>query len=353
MITFNRMYMTNFVGHFVGNKELGEPIQKTDKEFEFQDDSTKNTMLEYLISGFKGDIYYQFKEKDFSTYNVLTYIEGIFADKDRFVEYSKNIANLLYSNTIHPKILGGELYIVYMKDAECDGEICDAIGIFKSETIDKFIKMEIVPSINSNTNESKIITDSGCGIDKLDKGALIFNTDKNNGYKISIINKSKKPEDVTYWEDFLDIKLKKNGYFYTSHALNQAISFCDELLTSENNVDKIDQMSVLNRSVNFFKNNDVFTEDEFKQQVLNNEEIVVAFDEHKRQYEKLTNIEIEKEFDISKIAVKDKNKYSKGIIKLDKNFQIHINSRHDLIEKGYDDEKAMGFYKVYFIHENM
>lgn len=353
MITFNRMYMTNFAGHYVGNKELGEPIQKTDKELEFKNDATKDTMMEYLISGFKGDIYYQFKEKDFTTYNVLTYVEGIFADKDRFLEYSKNIANLLYSSTIHPKILGGELYVVYLKDAECDGELCDAIGIFKSETIDKFIKMEILPHAYTDDNVCEIITDSGCGIDKLDKGALIFNTDIGNGYKISILNKSKKHEDITYWEEFLDIKLKKNGYFYTNHALNQAVSFCEEVLTDTNNVGKLDQMSVLNRSVNFFKSNDVFTEEDFKQQVLNNEEVVVAYDEHKRQYEQLNNVEIEKQFDISKVAVKDKNKFAKGVIKLDKNFQIHINSRHDLVEKGYDDEKGMGFYKVYYIHESI
>lgn len=353
MIEFNRMYMTNFAGHFVGNKELGEPIQKTDKEYEFKDEATKNIIVDYLVNGFKGDIYYQFKEKDFTTYNVLTYVEGIFAERERFIENSKNIANFLYSHTIHPKIKGGELYVTYFKEVSVDGELCDAIGIFKSETVDTFIKMEIVSSINTNTNETSIIADSGCGIDKLDKGALIFNINKGNGYKIAIINKSKKPEDVTYWEEFLDIKLMKNGYFYTNHALNQAISFCEEVLTEENNIGKIDQMSVLNRSVNFFKSNDVFTEQDFKEQVLNNEEIVVAFDEHKRQYEQLNSVQIDNSFDISKMAVKDKNKFSKGVIKLDKNFQIHINSRHDLLEKGYDDEKGMGFYKIYFIHESI
>jgi len=29
-----------------------------------------------------------------------------------------------------------------------------------------------------------------------------------------------------------------------------------------------------------------------------------------------------------------------------------IKSRHDLVEKGYDDDKAMGFYKVYFLTES-
>jgi hypothetical protein len=38
-------------------------------------------------------------------------------------------------------------------------------------------------------------------------------------------------------------------------------------------------------------------------------------------------------------------------ITLDENFEITIINRHDLIEKGYDDDKGMGFYKVFFVNE--
>jgi hypothetical protein len=357
MIELTRMQLTNFAAHYVGNKGLGEAILKTDKEFEFKDDFTKNTMVQYLTNGFKNDIYYQFKPSEVNIYGVKNYIESIFKYKTTFLESSQKIAELLYNQTLHPKIKGGELYFAYLKEVMVDGVICDAVGIFKSETVDTFIKLDIVPSQNSsNENESRIITDSGCGLDKLDRGVLIFNTDSENGYKISIIDKSAKIAEASfYWtEDFLGVKLKHNAYYHTSHALNQCVSFCEEVLTNENNVDKKDQLSVLNKSVNYFKDNDVFDENDFNNHVLQGQDDVIeAFKSHKEKYNQIHDIKSEDTFDISKTAVKEKNKYAKSVIKLDKNFHLYIHGRHDLVEKGYDDDKAMGFYKVYFIHDEM
>lgn len=357
MIELTRMQLTNFAAHYVGNKGLGEPILKTDKEFEFKDDFTKDTMVQYLTNGFKNDIYYEFKKSEVNLYCVKNYIESIFKYKTTFLESSQKIAELLYNNSMHPKIKGGELYFTYLKEVMVDGVICDAVGIFKSETVDTFIKLDIVPSQNSsNENESRIITDSGCGLDKLDRGVMIFNTDSENGYKISIIDKaSKSPDTQFYWiEDFLGVKLKQNSYYHTSHSLNQCVSFCEEVLTTENNVDKKDKLSVLNKSVNYFKENDVFEKDGFNLQVLQNQEdLIHAFNEHKEKYNKNNDIKQEETFDISKTAVKEKNKYAKSVIKLDKNFHLYIHGRHDLVEKGYDDDKAMGFYKVYFIHDEI
>ena len=40
-----------------------------------------------------------------------------------------------------------------------------------------------------------------------------------------------------------------------------------------------------------------------------------------------------------------------SVLKLDKNFHIYIHGDKKLIEKGFDDGKAMSFYKVYFKEE--
>ena len=39
------------------------------------------------------------------------------------------------------------------------------------------------------------------------------------------------------------------------------------------------------------------------------------------------------------------------ILKLDKNFHIYIHGNKDLIEKGFDDNKSLNYYKVYFREE--
>ena len=38
-------------------------------------------------------------------------------------------------------------------------------------------------------------------------------------------------------------------------------------------------------------------------------------------------------------------------IRLDKNFDIHIHGGEQLIEQGFDNEKGMRYYKLYFIEE--
>jgi hypothetical protein len=42
----------------------------------------------------------------------------------------------------------------------------------------------------------------------------------------------------------------------------------------------------------------------------------------------------------------------KSVVKLDNNFHLYIHGRHELVEKGYDEEKGMKFYKVYFVNES-
>ncbi|RYD70349.1 MAG: nucleoid-associated protein, partial [Sphingobacteriales bacterium] len=56
-------------------------------------------------------------------------------------------------------------------------------------------------------------------------------------------------------------------------------------------------------------------------------------------------------FEIAESAVKKQARAYKSVLKLDKNFHIYIHGNKDMIEKGYDDDKSMNFYKVYFREE--
>ena len=56
-------------------------------------------------------------------------------------------------------------------------------------------------------------------------------------------------------------------------------------------------------------------------------------------------------FDISGAAVKKQARTYKSVLKLDKNFHIYIHGNKDVIEKGFDENKAMNYYKVYFKEE--
>src|SRR6185503_6594240 len=134
MIDFSRTQLTHFAVHHVGNKGLGEELVLSDKLLSWTDDFVKETTLRYFLTPFKNDIYYYFKRSEFKLNAVVDMCEDIFKDRKKFLEKSIELAENLYDQTMHPKIPGGGFYVCYFKDVVCDGELVDAIGMFKTET---------------------------------------------------------------------------------------------------------------------------------------------------------------------------------------------------------------------------
>jgi len=327
---------------------LGEELTCSEKVFEFKDDFVKETVLRYFLTPFKTDIYYQFKGKlDVSLASVANACEDLFTSRKDFVEHSKSVATHLYNQSMHPKIKGGEFYVCYFKDAVVDGELVDAVGFFKTENKETFLK------VYQHVDAFDIDCDNGININKLDKGCLVFNTDKKNGYKMSIIdNNNKSAEVALYWEeDFLNATLKTNGYYHTKNFMDTSRGFCEEILTEANSVNKQDQMMMLNKSASYFKEKDNFNIKDFEKEVLVQPEIIEAFNDYRTDFNKRLDLTAVDEFEVSPTAVKKNQKYMKSVVKLDKNFHIYIHSKHEYVERGFDEERGLKYYKLFYVNE--
>lgn len=345
MIEFKRSESAGIVIHYVGNKGLGEEITFAKTPNRISDDWVKETLFQYFVKSFKSDVYFQFKKPDvFKIYDVQSFVRDIFANPDSLLEKSTKVAQYLYDQSNHPKIKGGEFFMTYIRECVVDGELCDAIGIFKSENKETYLK------IDESLHNFDVKTENGININKLDKGCLIFNVDSENGYKISIVDNSHKiAEAALYWtEDFLNIKLREDRYYHTTEMLNTVRNFCEETLSEENNVDPIDKMMVMNKSIDFFIEKDKFNIEEFQNEVLCQPELIDSFKEYREINKEATSKTEVEDFDISTTAVKKANKHFRSIIKLDKNFHLYIHGRHDLIQKGFDEEKGQKFYKLFY-----
>jgi hypothetical protein len=348
MIDFSRAQLTHFTLHFVGNKGLGEELTLSEKVFEFTDDFVKETLLRYFLSPFKTDIYYQFKGKvDVSLASVANGCEDLFKSQNEFVEHSKQLATHLYNQSMHPKIKGGEFYVCYFKDALVDGELCNAIGFFKTENKETYLK------VYQHVDTFDVDCDNGINIHKLDKGCIVFNTDKKAGYKLSIVDTNNRvAECALYWqEDFLNATIKPNGYYHTKNFMDTSRGFCEEILTEANNVKKEDQMMMLNKSTSYFKEKDAFNIKDFEKDVLVQPEIIEAFKDYRTDYNKRMDLTAIDEFDVSATAVKKNQKYMRSVVKLDKNFHIYIHSKHENVERGFDEEKGLKYYKLFYVNE--
>jgi hypothetical protein len=348
MIDFSRAQLTNFIIHYVGNKGLGEELTLSENCFEFKDDFVKETILRYFQTPFKTDIYYKFKNKsEFKLKGVKDASEAIFESRRSFVKHSKEIAEHLYDQSMHPKIKGGEFYVCYFKDVIVDGELCDSIGLFKTENKETFLK------VYQHMDAFDVDTDTGININKLDKGCLIYNTEVKKGYKMSIVDTNNKvAECALYWEfDFLNASLAENAYYHTSNFIESCRGFCEEILTEDNNVKKEDQMMMLNKSASYFKERDKFNVKEFEKEVMVEPELIKAFKDYRKDFTERLDLTAIDEFDVSQTAVKKNQKYMRSVVKLDKNFHIYIHGRHDYVERGYDEAQGLKYYKLFYVNE--
>lgn len=348
MLEFNRTELEHLAVHYTGNMINGEEFTTAKSEFQFKEDLVKDALMQYFLKPFKNDVYYQFrKPTDLAATSVHTLVREIFEDKKRFFANSKKIAKHLYEQSVHPKIKGGEFYLAYFRDVKVDGELTDAIGIFKSESRETYLK------VFQHLDEFDIESDQGININKLDKGCLIYNTEKEMGFKASIVDTGNRiAEAAFYWiEDFLNLKLREDNYYHTQNIINMCKGFCEEVLTEENNVERTDQMMVLNRSLNYLKEKDRFKMKDFEKEVMVQPEVIEAFRDYSKNFIEEHHIKPTNEFDVSETALRKNQKYMRAVIKLDRNFHIYVHGQHEYIKKGYDEEARMKYYKLYFNNE--
>jgi len=336
----------NAVVHRVGNKANEEDVFLSKNPIEL-DDEIKSLLLEYFIKPFKSDEFFNFfHESDLSLNEIYVYAKKVFENPDNIHEQSVNIAKYLYECSNHPKIKGGEFYVTYFKDCIVDGQRADAIGLFKSENKDTFLK------VNTITDGFEIISDLGINIQKLDKGCLIFNTEKEEGFLVAVVDNTNKAGEAQYWmDDFLHLTQRKDEYYNTNNAISLCKTFITKEMPQHFEVNKADQVDLLNRSVKFFKNKEHFDFEEFAQEVITQPDIIGSFNEYKSEFQKNREIEFEDNFIISEFAVKKQAKVFKSILKLDKNFHIYIHGNRELIEQG-TDEDGRKFYKIYYDKES-
>lgn len=262
-------------------------------------------------------------------------------------EVSKKIAQYLFDNSEHPNIKAGELFVVFIRDIIIEDELTDAIGLFKSETKQPFLK------VSSSENNIELNYDHGVNTQKLDKACLIANTNEAGGFKLCVIDKTNKGEEAKFWKDkFLQIKPCADNYHFTESFMKATKKFVTSKAMDESfEVEKADKLDFLNSSVQYFRDNDSFNESEYANQVFKDEQIANSFQEFRKEYQSQNSLPIVDEFDISEPAVKKQSRIMRSVLKLDKNFHVYIHGDKKLIEKGYDEEVGKSFYKIYFDEE--
>lgn len=336
--------INKFIVHSIGNKNNGDGVRFSDILTDF--DKIEEHIKQLLNNSFKFEELYQFFFLPNLELNpVYQFVSSIFKSKESFIEQSQNAGRYLYDKSTHPQIKSGELGIIYFNDCKINNEIVDCIGIFKSENKDTVLK------INNKENGFELTGEKGINTNKLDKGCLIFNTRKENGFLISVVDNTNKSSEAQYWkDDFLGIKTIKNDFHQTNQFLGIAKQFVTKQLDENFEVSKADKIDYLNRSVDYFKNSETFKKEEFEKQVFGDDNLIESFRKFNQTYKKENEVELADSFEISTQAVKKQSRIFKSVLKLDRNFDIYIHGDKNLIEKGTEKD-GRKYYKIYYEEE--
>ncbi len=331
--------------HRIGNKINNEELVLSREVLEISDEM-KEILSEYFLKQFKSEEQFHFYSDAYLSENVVyTSVSNIFENPENLFQESENLAKHLYDICENPRVQGGELIVVFFEGELSDtfGKI-EQIGIFKTERREPFLK------IYSDNEVFSIDKDFGIGLSKLDKGALIYNSDKENGFAVSVVDNNKNG-DYYYWiEDFLKVKQREDNYFQTQETLNIYKNFIVNEAPKEFEISKADQADLLNKSINFFKEKNQFNFDEFTNEVLQDEGLIESFANYKTDYEQDIQVSISEDFPINESAVKKQSRGFKSIIKLDKNFHIYIHGDRKMIEQGEEEGRGK-YYKLYYNDE--
>lgn len=350
MIKRSRAVISKFIIHKVGNKFNSATNVFSEKEMTF-DKESYDLMLPFLLKPF-ANVSESFRFKHHANIDlneINNYTSEIFKDESSFVEISKHIVNHLYEQSNSAQIKIGDVIIALFDDVQYKDTITNAIGIFKIENKIDFFQTYMEEDVLD------VFVQKGISTKKLDKGCLIVNhTDDEGKVVLSVDNNN---YDAQYWtKNFLNIKFADDSNQHTQNYIEMCKDFSDEIIKEDFGIQE--KSKFLAQTVDFFKENEHVNIHDFKKEIFEEDDKKKAlFDDYKKHFEELNNVLVRNDFAVSPIVLKKQKAKIKTEIKLDTNIQIKLDveapdASAEYLEKGFDDDKKMHYYKVYFNEES-
>ena len=348
MIKRQKASIKKLIIHKVGNKFNDTKNAFSNACVDF-DEATYNLILPYLLKPFvsAAETYRFNHHSDVSLNEINTYSDQLFNDDSEFVDVSKHMVTHLFEQSNSAQIKTGDVMVCYFENIQYQDYFTDAIGIFKIENKTEFFQTYL------EQNSYDILVQKGIQAKKVDKGCLILNTaDLEGKIVLSVDNNN---YDAQYWiNSFLNIKYPDDSNQHTKNYIELCREFSKEVL--QLNFGGQEQSNFLAKTVDFFKENEIVNIETFKEEIFEEEDQIRQFEDYKKVYESENNILIRNQFDVSEIALKKQKQKIKTEIKLDTNIQIKLDvdapdASAEYLERGYDENKKMHYYKVFFNEE--
>ncbi|MGX7418520.1 nucleoid-associated protein [Carnobacterium gallinarum] len=341
MFDFSYAKMKQIIVHFVGNKAQEQGYELSENIIDELDEEMSEILHEIFLSSFKDAKLHHFTHTTSLDYNEsYNYMKDIFQEETSFYEGSENLVKQLYMASSHPNVKAGDLWLIYMSDCIIEGELTDAIGIFKVENKEIFLKN------NYDNNAVSIGYEKGITKSDIDKGCIVFNLNETEGYRAIALDRLNR-DDSVYWKQlFLNIEKIQNDSFLAESFIN----ICAEFV-------KKDDDGIVGKSA-FIKEAQEYLDVQEEINLDDFADVLVA--EAKQDQFKTVVENYEKSHDVSfpdnfKLNQENKEKFSKKVknkIKINNNISVMVKDVNKLqeneITEGFDEVEQKRYLKIYF-----
>lgn len=348
MINRKNASISKFIIHKVGNKFNDTKNAFSEQVVHF-DEASYDLMLPFLLRPFNSATQtYRFNHHaNINLNEINSYTSQIFKDDTAFIEVSKHIVTHLYEQSTSAQIKTGDVLVAHFEGIEFDSITTDAIGIFKIENKINFFQTYL------ENNSYDVLVQKGISSKKVDKGCLILNQSDAEGQIVFSVDNNN--YDAMYWIDqFLNIKYADDHNSHTQNYIELCKDFSSEVI--EPQFGKQQQTDFLLKTIDFLKENEVVNVERFQDELFEDDQHKTLFTDFKKDFERDYNVLIRNQFDLSERVLNKEKKKIKTEIKLDTNIQIKLDidapdASAEYLERGYDSDKKMHYYKVYFNEE--
>lgn len=327
--------------HKIGNKATVEGVELSETPVVL-DERLSGILKSYFLMAFKDEERYSFTHPTSLDLNaVYSYVGAIFDYGQSFHDQSINIAKFLYEQSEHPNIKRGDFYVIHFKDCILDGETIDAVGLFKSENKDTFIQITPV------AGGFAVASQTGMSINKLDKGCLIFNMNRENGFVVCVVDNANR-SDAKYWvNDFLQLKRCEDDFSQTEQAVAMCKGFISHL---PEEYDKATKAVMMNKVIETLGEEEVSI-NTIAERAFEPIGARDAFMDYADEFQAKQEVTFRDSFQGKAESIARRTVSAVTKIKLDNNFIINVLGGEDNLERGYDEERGMKYYTLFYERE--
>lgn len=320
----------------VGNKTRGEGLSSASSLADVSDSSdflTKLIEKSFTMDDLKCFSYIESVELN----PVYQFASKIFNDNETFLKQSVNIATYLYDQSVHPNIRSGELYVLLL-ECEYKKTAVDAMAILKSEKKDPFL------ATDNDGREISVRTIYGTGVKGLDKGCLILNVDRENGYVVGTVDNTNNGSDAQYWTDsFLHVTDCEDDY----HQTVKLMDMCKGFVKQQDDISDIERAIAAKRTADVFAAGETIQVDALADLICQDDKQKQEFAAYRKAFEK-QNGGFAEEVNVVKKAAIRKPVTKMTTLKLGADFEVKVLNPEARIEGGFDKKSGKKYYTLYY-----